>query len=114
MLYVQQFPTDNWDDIDEIISNSKKNLKHLQEIDKTQPEGSILHRYFSLPVADGMAHYQIVKINKATCKVKICNGICLDNYQDYTLGEEATISLATATSQVNRRLGLEKLFSKNK
>ena len=113
MLYKQNHQTDNWDDIDEIISNSEKNLKQLKKIDKKQPVGSILYRYFVVPVADDYAYYQIVKVNDSICVVRLCNGICLDNYKDNVLGDEATITVTTATSEVNRRVALEKLFSKN-
>lgn len=114
MLYTKQFPTDDWSDIEQTIKNSEANLNHLKDIDKAQDakgEG-LLYRYFHRPVADGRAWYQVTKVTPRTATVKLCDGICLDNYCDMMLGEEATLSRKLVEQMVNSRIAMEKLFSR--
>lgn len=113
MKYIQQHPTDDWSNIDKMIENSDLNLKHLQDIDKAQGvKGEpLLFRYFHRPVADGRAWYQVTKVTPKTATVKLCDGICLDNYCDMMLGEEATLPRKMVEQLVNSRIALEKLFA---
>lgn len=114
MKYTQKHPIDDWSNINKCIENSKLNLKHLQDIDKAQAEKGepLLHRYFYRPVADGRAWYQVTKVTARTATVTWCAGICLDDYVDTMLGEEATIPRTMVEQLVNARVSLEKLFSK--
>ena len=113
MKYKQQAPIDDWSDIDKCIKNSEINLKHLQDIDKAQEAKGeqLLYRYFYRPVADGRAWYQVTKVTSKTATVTWCAGICLDDYVDMMLGEEATISRGMIENMVNGRIALEKLFA---
>jgi hypothetical protein len=114
MKYIQQAPTDDWSNIDQTIKNSELNLAHLKSIDKTQAEKgeSLLYRYFNRPIADGLAWYQVTKVTAKTATVTLCDGICLDDYQDMLLGEENTLPRNMIENLVSSRIALEKLFSK--
>lgn len=114
--YVQKFSTNlegGFARINEMIENSNKNLAHLDAIDSfAKKQRQLLYRYFSTPVADGKVYYQIVKVTKTTATVKICGGICLDEYVDNILGEEATMPLARAKQLVEQKDALNELFSR--
>ena len=87
MKYKQLYPTDDYSNIDEIISNSDKNLEHLITIDNVQAEKNLLlYRYFRIQVADGYVYYQVTKVGKNISEVTLCNGICLDDYSENALG----------------------------
>jgi hypothetical protein len=101
--------------IDEMIENSNKNLEHLKAIDSfAKKKRQFLFRYFYVNVADGRAFYQITKVTKTRATVTLCDGICLDNYADRVLGEEAVIPLEQAQGFVEQRDKIEELFSKKK
>lgn len=112
--YQQEYPIDmGFDKIKELRENSQKNLDNLQAIDKEAREkGELLYRYFYVPVADGRAYYQIIKILGTKVAVRICFGICLDSYVDHVLGERSTLPLKKAKQLVESRQALEDLFSK--
>ncbi len=114
MKYIQQAPTDDWSDIDQMIKNSDLNLNHLKAIDKAQGEKGegLLFRHFSRPVADGLAWYQVTKVTPKTATVTLCSGICLDDYVDGMIGEEATLPRNIVENLVVSRIALEKLFAK--
>ncbi len=114
MLYKKQFPIDDYSNIDVSIENSEKNLAHLKSIDKAQEAKGekLLYRYFSRPVADGLAWYQVTKVTKKAVKVEWCDGICLDNYQDYMIGDEATLPVDMIANLIESRIALDKLFSR--
>ena len=115
MLYSKQFPTDDWSNIDVTIANSNKNLEHLQSIDKAQEAKgeSLLFRYFSRPVADGLAWYQVTKVTAKTVTVKWCDGICLDDYYDGMLGDgETTMPRHIIEPLVQGRIAMDKLFAR--
>jgi hypothetical protein len=101
--------------INEEIANSKKNLEHLQNCDKeAQEKNTLLHRYFHVPVADGMAYYQVTKVTARTATVKRCEGICLDEYADGMLGDGCTLPIAMVKQQVKAVETLNKLFGTKK
>ena len=114
MLYSKQFPIDDYSNIDQSIKNSDLNLKHLQDIDKAQEAKgeNLLYRYFFRPVADGRAWYQVTKVTKKTATVTWCDGICLDDYQDGMLGDEATLPIDMIAQLVSSRIAMDKLFSR--
>ena len=115
MLYSKQFSIDDWSNIDATIANSKKNLEHLQSIDKAQEAKGekLLYRYFSRPVADGLAWYQVTKVTAKTVTVQWCDGICLDNYYDGMLGD-GVVSMPKHIIEplVQGRIAMDKLFSR--
>jgi hypothetical protein len=112
MIYKQKFETNIKIDWKEAISNSKKNFEHLKECDlMAQKSNNLVGRYFSLAVADGKVFYQVIKENKTSTVVALCNGICLDDYVDQILGEKSTISKSKVLSLINSQQKLNKLFS---
>ena len=115
MLYSKQFPIDDWSNIDVTIANSNKNLEHLQSIDKAQEAKgeSLLFRYFSRPVADGLAWYQVTKVTTKTVTVKWCDGISLDDYCDGMLGDgETTMPRHIIEPLVQGRIIMDKVFAR--
>ena len=115
MLYSKQFPIDDWSNIDQSIKNSDANLAHLKSIDAIQEskgEG-LLFRYFSRPVADGLAWYQVTKVTSKTVTIQWCDGISLDNYYDGMLGDgEVTVPRHMIEDLVRGRIAMDKLFSR--
>jgi hypothetical protein len=104
-----------FENIDQVIENSNKNLEHLRAIDTAAKKfGGLLHRFFYVGVADGRAYYQITKVTKTKTTVELVSGICLDEYADQILGEKSTIETIKAEQLVKSRQALEDLFSKKK
>jgi hypothetical protein len=110
--YKQLYPTDmGFDKIREVCQNSERNLDELKRIDKQAREnGTLLYRYFSTPVADGRAYYQITRVKKSTCVLTRCEGICLDEYADNILGDECEMPLKKVEEFVNRQQAINRLF----
>jgi hypothetical protein len=111
MEYTPQYPTAGIMDWRQMVANSRLNLQHLQRIDRAAKDArtGLLFRYFKVPVADGAAYYQVVKVNKNTAKVKWCYGICLDDYVDEILGEGASIPIKKAEELVSRTDGIRRI-----
>ena len=103
MLYTKQHSVDtgNWR---QDMTNSRLNFDHLKQIDAAAQRAGVspLYRCFSLTVADGKVHYQVVRVKKKTAVVKLCDGICLDDYCDQVLGEESEISLSKVKELIRR------------
>ena len=111
MKYTQPHPTDIRGDWQVSIANGRLNYEHLKEINRVaKEEGTLLHRSFSLQVADGKVHYQITKLKKKSVVVELCLGICPDEYQDSILGEKSEISLSKAQELIGREDALARLF----
>jgi len=99
---------DKWNVTSAIID---KNFRHLYEIDQEQKlKGELLHRYFSVTVADGKAFYQITKITKTSASVVLCEGINPDNYCDPILGLGSVLPVARAKALIRTRDNLEQIF----
>ena len=112
MKYKQHFetPLSDWE---KARVNSDNNLQVLEGIDREQKaKGEILWRYFKRNVADGYAFYQIVKVTKKTANVKLCTGICLDEWVDGMLGIECTLPLLLVEGMISQKDALDKLFNK--
>ena len=111
MEYKPQHSTDCSLDIDAACNGADLNFKHLAAIDKeAKDKNELLHRFFQLPVADGVAYYQITKVTKNLCKVTRCEGICLDEYADNILGDGDSISRTTVEKLIRSRDILEKII----
>lgn len=89
---------------DDLNKACDENLDHMVAIDKAAKEaGQLLFRTFSLHVADGLACYQITKVNhastlaSATVQIKHLDGVC-DNYYDNVLGSGGTFPLTLITN----------------
>lgn len=100
--------------IEECVSLSRENYQKLRELSlKAQEKDKYVGNFFSLNVADGYAHYQVMEFNPDLDKylVKRCLGICLDEYADSFLGEWRWADGDYVRHNVDTRLRLEKLFS---
>lgn len=62
-------------------------------------------------VADGYAHYAVVKMGKTTCKLE-WRGFSLDRWTDLRWGYGKSVSISEARRLWERDTGLAKLFSK--
>ena len=114
MKYTKQHPIDNWKDVDLCVKNSKLNFEHLKSIDDEQEKRGepLLYRYFTRPVADGTAWYQVIKVTSKNVTVQWCDGISLDNYCDGMLGDgEITMPRNVIEPLVRGRIALNKVFS---
>lgn len=110
--YKQIYPTDmGFDRIRELRQNLEKNLAELKRIDKESMEkGTLLYRYFSTPVADGRAFYQVTKMGKKTCTLTRCAGICPDEYRDNILGDETEMSITKVKPFIEGQQAINRLF----
>ena len=92
----------------------KANEKRIDDIEKKAIEsGEMLYRFITEPVADGKAVYQIVKVNKTTVKIKLCQIDPL--YCDYVVpywGTEATIKKDYAEQSIRAQDALRAIFAK--
>ena len=81
----------------------KANEKHLEEIEeKAIANGGLLYRFLYESVADGRAIYQIIRVNKNTARVKICQiDGCYNEYIVPQWGHEATVPLEYIQKQIN-------------
>jgi len=70
----------------------KKNFD--KEIAKASqlPDGLCVGKLFFIPVADGEAYYEVIKVFKTTVHIKRRPDLCLDDYQDWMLGEGGSFS----------------------
>ncbi len=68
------------------------NMAALNACDAEAREaGRLVGRSFSISVGDGQAIYQIIKENKKTVRVRLCQGVACDDYADWQLGAEGTM-----------------------
>jgi hypothetical protein len=112
MEYKPLYPTNDYSNINDLFKNSYLNLTELERISNSQPEDSILYRYFRVQVADGYTYYQVIKVNKKTCKIKICDGIDLDNYLSSYFDNGGDFPLGIITKLVKKQQELNDLFKK--
>lgn len=82
MKYKQIYPTDDFSDIDAVMENARLNFEELKRIDKAQPEGQILYRYFNVPYADGKVTFQVTELKGDDCIISACTGINLDEWDE--------------------------------
>ena len=80
--------------IDEWIKLEEENRMQIKRIEERAIQAeSLLYRFLYEPVADGKGIYQIIRLNKKTCRLRYCS---TDGYQSYVVrqwGEEATVSM---------------------
>ena len=115
MLYKPKHKTDTNVKFQQAISNARRNLELLKECDKeAQQNNTLVGRYFTLPVNDGRAFYQVTKVSGKKCTVKLCNGICLDEYSDTILGEGYALGKDKVEEMVNCQKALDTIFKTNR
>ena len=108
----ESIPLDDFKNIDNVVKQSEDNLKHLLELEeKSSKKHSLLGGIFHVSVADGQVFYQVVNVKSKTAVVKLCEGICLDNYVDGILGYECELPQDKVVRLVKSYKVLQKLFN---
>lgn len=98
--------------IDIALQAIDDNYEQLKKIDKmAKSKGELLGRYVDVPVADGKAIYQIMRVNKNTVRIKALGGFGDDYILDYW-GYEATVDKEYIISLVRSRDKLEEIFGR--
>lgn len=87
------------------------NLANIDVIDKeAKNKGQYLHRFVYEPYADGHAVYQIIKENKKTFRIRVCQGVGDDWVLPYW-GNETLVDKDYILSNINRRDFLDELIA---
>lgn len=87
---------------------AKENYALLVKIDKeAQEKRQLLYRFFSVPVGDGRAYYQVTAENVNTVTVRRCDDLSVGGYSDPVLGAHANLN----KEQAWRLVGQEALMS---
>lgn len=107
LLYTPKLPKgfeqDNFN-VDEWLCMTDENQKRISELNaRAKESGSILYRFLYEPVADGTGIYQIVKVNKKTCKIQYCTTDGYDSYQVRQWGETATVPMQYVLAALERQ-----------
>ena len=98
--------------IDIALKVIDENYEQLKKIDKmAKSKGELLGRYVDVPVADGKAIYQIMRVNKNTVRIKALGGFGDDYILDYW-GYEATVDKDYILALVRNRDKLEEIFGR--
>lgn len=91
-------------DVNEWMRLSEENRARIKELDqKAKEQGSILYRFLYEHVIDEFGIYQIIKVNKKTCRVRFCTTDGFSEYQVPQWGETATIPLEYALRSLSWR-----------
>lgn len=107
MLYVEIKESEEKD----FCKRWDENTKRIDEIDKkAKEEGTLLHRFIYESIADGKAVYQIIKVNKKTVRIRVCEGIGDDWVIPYW-GREASIDKAYVEEMIRRQDVLSSMFN---
>lgn len=95
----------------DFLKRWRLNWRQFEAIDKlAKKRGELLYRYIAEPIADGRAIYQILRVNKKSVRVRVCEGIGDDWVLPYW-GEEATIPLEYAEKSIRGRDALRAMFA---
>jgi hypothetical protein len=80
--------------------------------DKAAAEkGTLLGRYLNIQIADGYAYYEITKVNKKSCRVRVIRNIGDDWVIPY-IGEEGSVPMDYVQQVIRRRENHAKLFGR--
>lgn len=98
--------------IDIALKAIDENYEQLRKIDRmAKSKGELLGRYIDVPVADGKALYQIMRVNKNTVRIKALSGFGDDYILDYW-GYESTVDKEYIQNLVRNRDKLEEIFGR--
>ena len=99
--------------VEEWLSMAEETEKKVRELDrKAKESGSILYRFLYEPVADGKGIYQIIKVNKKTCRIRYCSTDGYNEYQVRQWGEIATVPMQYVLDALGRQDYLDNLHKK--
>lgn len=101
-------------DHDGVMKRADDNFKHLMSLDEKAKKtyATILGRSFHVGVADGTVYYQVVEVTGTQVRVNLCDGICLDRYQDSVLGTGGWVQRRNIENIIFGHDALEKIFRK--
>jgi hypothetical protein len=85
--------------------------EYIKAKEKSKRAKGLTGKMFTVGVADGYAHYVVVKENKKTAKVE-WRGFCPDRYSDAMMQWGGTFPKDRVEEQVRRCEGLAELFSR--
>lgn len=100
-----------WADLSEYDTYVQEAWKAAKAVSDAITSGVGVGSMFTIGVADGTAHYVVVKVNKKTCRVE-WRGFCADRYYDHHFGIGGMFQLADVTRYVEQDRAMSKLFSK--
>ncbi len=100
-----------WTDLSEYDTHVQDAWKAAKAVNEAIESGVGVGSMFTIGVADGTAHYVVVKVNKKTCRVE-WRGFCADRYHDHHFGIGGTFPLADVARYVERDRAMSKLFAK--
>lgn len=95
----ENFNVDEWL---QMVEENEKKIKELDEKAKTQ--GSVLYRFLYEPVADGIGVYQIIKVNKKSCRIRYCSTNGFNEYLVRQWGETATVPMQYVLNAIGGRI----------
>lgn len=85
------------------VSRIEANQAQIQVIDEeARLNDQLLYRFLYEQYADGYAVYQIIRVNKTSCRVRVCVEIG-DDWEIPYWGQETTIPLDYARESISRR-----------
>lgn len=96
--------------IDAYLKSHTDNLDRLFDYDrKARERGTLKGRYFSIPVADGRAFYQVVKEFKNVVHIHLVTGVG-DDWADHHFGDGGKFPKADVMRYIKSTEGLNSLF----
>ena len=97
------------------LANGAEITRIENAVRENDPDG-LLYRFIVEPVADGKAVYQIIKVNKRSVRIRLCqlDGCYGPDYFVPQWGDEAVISIDYAQAAVRRRDASARIFGENR
>ena len=102
------FSNSNW------LNDYNKLLDSEYEKSHALGSGVKVGKLFNVAVADGLAHYEIIRVNKKTVRVKWREDLATDGYKDWNLGDEGTIEISIVEPRLAYQEKLEEIIKKQK
>lgn len=100
-----------WTDLGEYDAYVQEAWKAAKAVSDAITSGVGVGSMFTIGVADGTAHYVVVKVNKKTCRVE-WRGFCADRYFDHHFETGGTFPLADVARYVEQDRAMSRIFSK--
>lgn len=107
-IYNNECIKTNFNNIDKYLVDCDKNYKLLCEIkNEALDQNEILGSIISFPVADGLAYYQVLKVEDKKAYVVACKNLG-DDYEEILIGSKGWLKLQFVKNQFE----LDKFFRK--
>lgn len=96
--------------VEKMLKAQDEKMELVTARDRTaRLKNQILHRYIRIPVADGFALYEIVRVNRMSVRIRVITGIG-DDWRVSYFGDEATVDKQYAIENIQFRDNVHKLF----